>query len=159
MMTEQKYINKIKRLEAEISRLKEKLDFQNMPNKRGPTRGGYEFYINEEWTCVRNAALDDQSVDCVATLMKVRIDPDDERVRIRKILDDDAILCELGDTKQDYEEAKSVIRKMIDALKLADYELALGGFARPGIVRTRINNAIADGVMIIERKKVKEGYE
>lgn len=34
-------------------------------------------------------------------LMKTRIDPDDERVRVRRIKDDDAILDELKSAKMD----------------------------------------------------------
>ena len=84
----------IKRLEAEISKLKEELDYQNMPNHHKPLYGGYEFYINEEWSTIRDGVL---NKDCgfEATLMKCRYDPDDERVRVRRIIDDDAILQEL----------------------------------------------------------------
>lgn len=85
-------------LEREIARLRENLDWQNMPNRREPVRGGYEFYINEEWTCIRDAALN-ENVGFQATLMKVRYDPDDERVRVRRVLDDDAILEELATLK------------------------------------------------------------
>ena len=42
-------------LERKIAKLKEELDWQNMPNRREPFRGGWEFYINEEWTCIRDA--------------------------------------------------------------------------------------------------------
>lgn len=86
-------------LEREIARLREELDWQNMPNRREPFRGGWEFYINEEWTGVRDAALG-ESVGCVATLMKVRFDPDDERVRVRRVLDDDAILKDLAEARK-----------------------------------------------------------
>ena len=86
-------------LEREIGQLKEALDWQNMPNLRVPNRCGYEFYINEEWTCIRDAALGD-SCGGVASLMKVRYDPDDERVRIRRVLDDDAILQELTEARE-----------------------------------------------------------
>jgi len=86
-------------LEREIEQLKEALDWQNMPNRREPVRGGYEFYVNEEWTGIRAAALGD-SCGGVASLMKVRYDPDDERVRIRRVLDDDAILQELTEARE-----------------------------------------------------------
>jgi len=86
-------------LEIENQRLKEALDWQNMPNLRVPNRGGYEFYINEEWTCIRDAALGD-GCGGVASLMKMRYDPDDERVRIRRVLDDDAILQELTEARE-----------------------------------------------------------
>ena len=82
----------------EITELKEKLDWQNMSNRREPLRGGYEFYINEEWTGLRDAALG-EDVGFQATLMKVRFDPDDERVRVRRVRDDDAILEELAALK------------------------------------------------------------
>lgn len=91
-------------LEREIAELKERLDWQNIPNRREPVRGGYEFYINEEWTAVRHAAMD-EDVGCIATLMKVRYDPDDERVRVRRVLDDDAILEELAALKSTASES------------------------------------------------------
>lgn len=80
-------------LEAEIARLREDLDWQNMPNRREPVRGGYEFYINEEWTCIRDAALGEDA-GFQARLMKTRFDPDDERVRVRRVIDDDALLAD-----------------------------------------------------------------
>ena len=80
-------------LEAEIARLREALDWQNMPNRREPVRGGYEFYINEEWTGIRDAALG-ENAGFQATLMKTRFDPDDERVRVRRVIDDDALLAD-----------------------------------------------------------------
>ena len=85
-------------LERRIAELTEALDWQNVPNRREPVRGGYEFYINEEWTGIRDAALG-ENVGFQATLMKVRYDPDDERVRVRRVLDDDAILEELAALK------------------------------------------------------------
>ena len=86
-------------LEREIRELRWQLDYQNMPNRREPVRGGYEFYINEEWTCLRDAALG-EDLGFHATLMKNRFDPDDERVRVRRILDDDAILQELSEARK-----------------------------------------------------------
>ena len=83
-------------LEREVSKLREELDWQNMPNRREPFRGGWEFYINEEWTGIRDAALGEDP-GFRATLMKVRYDPDDERVRVRRVLDDDAILQDLAE--------------------------------------------------------------
>lgn len=85
-------------LERRIAELTEALDWQNVPNRREPVRGGYEFYINEEWTGIRDAALG-ENVGFQATLMKTRYDPDDERVRVRRVLDDDAILEELAAMK------------------------------------------------------------
>lgn len=86
-------------LESEIAKLREELDWQNMPNRREPFRGGWEFYINEEWTGIRDAAMG-EDVGCVATLMKVRFDPDDERVRVRRVMDDDAILQDLAEARK-----------------------------------------------------------
>ena len=94
-------------LEREIRELREKLDWQNMPNRREPVRGGYEFYINEEWTCLRDAALG-EDVGFHAMLMKVRYDPDDERVRVRRILDDDAILQELAEARKALADSENV---------------------------------------------------
>jgi hypothetical protein len=85
-------------LERQIAELKEFADWQNIPNRREPVRGGYEFYINEEWRGIRDAALG-EDVGFQATLMKTRFDPDDERVRVRRVLDDDAILEELATLK------------------------------------------------------------
>jgi len=82
----------------ENAELKEKLDWQNMPNRNPSHRGGYEFYINEEWTGLRGAAMDAEYGWHVA-LRKRRIDPDDERVRVRRVLDDDAILSDLAAAK------------------------------------------------------------
>jgi hypothetical protein len=90
-------------LMREIEELREKLDWQNMPNRREPFRGGYEFYINEEWTCIRDAALG-EDVGFQASLMKTRFDPDDERVRVRRVLDDDAMLEELASLKSSANE-------------------------------------------------------
>lgn len=98
--------DKIQELEKEVARLKEELNYQNMPNRREPLRGGYEFYINEEWTCLREAALG-EDVGFRASLMKTRYDPDDERVRVRRVLDDDAILKELV-------ELKALLNKQFD---------------------------------------------
>lgn len=89
-------------LEAEIARLREDLDWQNMPNRREPVRGGYEFYINEEWTCIRDAALGEDA-GFQARLMKTRFDPDDERVRVRRVIDDDALLA---DARKSYANAE-----------------------------------------------------
>lgn len=83
------------KLREEVERLIEQLNWQNNPNRREPVRGGYEFYVNEEWTGIRGAAMDEE-IGFSATLMKVRYDPDDERVRIRRVLDDDAILHDLA---------------------------------------------------------------
>lgn len=102
-------------LELQLNAALEKLNFQNIPNRREPTRGGYEFYINEEWSCIRDTALN-EDVGCVATLMKTRYDPDDERVRVRRILDDDAILNELDMVKME----KNILKYALDnAIELA----------------------------------------
>lgn len=100
--------------EAERDKYKELANWQNWPNRRGPTRGGYEFYINEEWTGIREANLDD-SVDCAATLMKTRYDPDDERVRIRRVNDDDALIADAdraAAAEAKVAELESVLRKV-----------------------------------------------
>lgn len=57
-------------------------------------RREFEFYINEEWQSIARAALD-SGVDGVASLLKNRFDPDDERVRIRRVAEDDAILHDI----------------------------------------------------------------
>lgn len=87
------------RAEAELAKVRAELDWQNMPNRREPTRGGYEFYVNEEWTGIRDAALGEDA-GFHATLMKTRYDPDDERVRVRRVLDDDAILRDLATERE-----------------------------------------------------------
>lgn len=81
-------------LKAEVKNLKEQVDWQNMPNRNPAARGGYEFYINEEWSCVKTVALGD-GTGTIATLMKSRFDPDDDRVRVRLVKDDDALLDDL----------------------------------------------------------------
>lgn len=87
----------------ELERKIEELDWQNMPNRREPVRGGYEFYINEEWVCLRHGALGEDP-GFHAELMKVRYDPDDERVRVRRVIDDDAILQELAELRKFHSE-------------------------------------------------------
>lgn len=99
VITEDHWRSFARKLECEINDLRERLDWQNQPNRMEPLRGGYEFYINEEWTCLRDAALD-EDVGFHASLMKCRYDPDDERVRVRRIIDDDAILQELTDARE-----------------------------------------------------------
>jgi hypothetical protein len=82
-------------VKQERDELKRELDWQNNRNSGHPTKGGFEFYINEEWTGLANAALD-AYYGWHAALRKNRIDPDDERVRIRRVVEDDAILAELS---------------------------------------------------------------
>jgi NTP pyrophosphatase (non-canonical NTP hydrolase) len=110
--------NEQEKLEREIVRLKDELNWQNMPNRREPLRGGYEFYINEEWTCLRDAALG-EDLGFHAALMKTRYDPDDERVRVRRVLDDDAILKELAELKGLLNSLTNVENKngLVDFLK------------------------------------------
>ncbi len=84
------------RLSEECKKLKEALDWQNGPNRNPAGRGGYEFYINEGWTGVRYAAMNEDP-DFHATLMKCRYDPDDDRVRIRLVKDDDALLADVAE--------------------------------------------------------------
>ena len=84
----------IARLRAENERLRVGLkeqDWQNQPNQNPASYGAYEFYINEEWNWFARAAIDDK-VDMVAHLQKHRTDPDDDRVRIRRVMDDDGLL-------------------------------------------------------------------
>lgn len=93
-------------LEKEIERLKEELNWQNTRNSGHPTCGGFEFYINEEWTGLANEALDaEYGWHCA--LRKHRIDPDDERVRIRRVNEDDAILKERDALKEEVNKLKS----------------------------------------------------
>lgn len=82
-------------LRKEVARVKEELNWQSNRNSGHPTKGGYEFYINEEWTGLAAAALDADYGWCAA-LRKHRIDPDDERVRIRRVVEDDQILNQLA---------------------------------------------------------------
>jgi hypothetical protein len=84
--------------EKDVAKLKEELNWQNHRNSGRPTKGGYEFYINEEWTGVAAAALDTDP-GWHAALRKRRIDPDDERVRIRRVVEDDAILHSLAESE------------------------------------------------------------
>lgn len=81
---------------AKIADLQQELDWQNHRNSGHATKGGFEFYINEEWTGLANAALD-QDAGWQAALRKHRLDPDDERVRIRRVAEDDTIIRELDD--------------------------------------------------------------
>jgi hypothetical protein len=68
----------------EHDKLREELDWQNQRNSGTPTRGGYEFYINEEWLSGGTPSL-----------MRERFDPDDERVRVRRTIEDDALIKEI----------------------------------------------------------------
>lgn len=87
------YHAELTRLRAELEKAKEELNWQNHRNAGHPTKGGFEFYINEEWTGLADAAIDaEYSWHCA--LRKHRIDPDDERVRIRRVAEDDTILKE-----------------------------------------------------------------
>jgi len=81
-------------LERELNEAKEQLNWQNNRNAGYPTKGGFEFYINEEWTGLATAALD-IDYGWHAALRKHRTDPDDERVRVRRVIEDDAILQQL----------------------------------------------------------------
>lgn len=68
--------------DREIKKLRDELNWQNKRNSGHPTRGGFEFYINEEWQGLANAAIDS---DCSwhATLMKKRFDPNAEEAAVR----------------------------------------------------------------------------
>lgn len=83
-----------KSLSDKLVAAEERANWQNMPNRRYPLRGGYEFYINEEWACLRDAAVG-EDVGMTASLMKTRFDPDDDRVRVRLVKDDDGLLDDL----------------------------------------------------------------
>jgi hypothetical protein len=89
-----KLLTEIESFRTELASAKEELNWQNHRNAGHPTRGGFEFYINEEWTGLANAALDADH-GFYAALRKNRIDPDDERVRVRRVAEDDTILREL----------------------------------------------------------------
>lgn len=72
----------------EYDKLREELDWQNKRNSGTPTRGGYEFYINEEWLSGGSPSL-----------MRERYDPDDERVRVRRTIEDDSLLKEIDELR------------------------------------------------------------
>lgn len=107
-------VRSIKELEKEVASLREELNWQNHRNSGHPTKGGFEFYINEEWTGLASAALDsDPGWHCA--LRKRRIDPDDERVRIRRVSEDDAIIAELSTLRSENEELRKAITKVINS--------------------------------------------
>lgn len=86
-------------LEAACSQLKfdnKTLEWQSMPNRNPAGRGAFEFYINELWEVIGRIAIDSDT-GCTAILAKRRRDPDDDRVRIRLIKDDDGLLNDLDD--------------------------------------------------------------
>lgn len=118
--------------EAKVSVLKGKLenaDLENMPNRREPTRGGYEFYINEEWKALALIA-NDTDTGSIATLMKTRFDPDDERVR--RVKDGDAILDDVSTLRALYEKAEAhagFSEKKVTAL-VASVDALLVGITR-----------------------------
>lgn len=105
---------RITQLEKENERLKGDLNWQNNRNSGYPTKGGFEFYINEEWAGLATAAL---GADCgwCAALRKHRIDPDDERVRVRRVIEDDAILNKIAAAEARIQELE---QKLEAALKL-----------------------------------------
>ncbi len=93
--------------EREVKELRRELNWQNNRNSGHPTKGGFEFYINEEWTGLAAAALD-KDAGWHAAIRKHRIDPDDERVRIRRVAEDDAILKQIESLTKQLEEARDV---------------------------------------------------
>ena len=104
---------RIATLEEDNASLKEELDWQNARNSGTPTRGGYEFYINEEWTCLADVAID-QDPGFHASLMKVRHDPDDERVRVRRVIEDDALLSQIATLEREKAEAVNELAKRLE---------------------------------------------
>lgn len=78
-----------------VEKLSQELNWQNNRNASHPTKGGFEFYINEEWTGLANAAMDTDP-GWHAALRKKRMDPDDERVRVRRVIEDDALIAALS---------------------------------------------------------------
>lgn len=86
--------------------LREELDWQNARNNNPAACGAYEFYINEEWEHLARMALDSDDATSTASLMKRRYDPDDERVRVRRVNADDAIISELAKLREENERIK-----------------------------------------------------
>lgn len=99
------------RLKEKLKTANEELDWQNHRNSGHPTKGGYEFYINEEWTGLATAALD---IDAgwQAALRKHRLDPDDERVRIRRVAEDDTIIRESDSLRTQLSSALATIEEL-----------------------------------------------
>lgn len=83
-------------LRKEIKGLRELIDVECIPNRNPASRGAFEFYVCENWMFIRDCALDDENVGMNACITKRRDDPDDERVRIRRIRDDDVLLGDLA---------------------------------------------------------------
>lgn len=108
------------RLKGELERVREELNWQNHRNASTPNRGGFEFYINEEWTWLAGAAMDAEDATSTATLSKRRYDPDDERVRVRRVIEDDAILNDIASLRS---QLGAVKRERDEWLK--QYEAAL----------------------------------
>lgn len=99
------------RLREECDKLREELNWQNKRNSGYPTRGGFEFYVNEEWTGIAHAAIDTDT-NFTASLMKKRFDPDDERVRIRRVIEDDALIAELATLRGLLERALPYVKNI-----------------------------------------------
>jgi len=96
--------------QRERDEFRQELNWQNKRNSGFPTRGGFEFYINEEWTGIAATALDEE-IGWSAGLRKRRIDPDDERVRIRRVIEDDAILTELANAIAERDALRTELAK------------------------------------------------
>lgn len=90
--------------DAVVAKLKEELDWQNQRNSGTPTRGGYEFYINEEWQSGGTPSL-----------MRKRYDPDDERVRVRRVIEDDYLLAEINKLRADNAELLERLRERTES--------------------------------------------
>ena len=100
------HARKKEELASEVARLNQELNWQNNRNSGQPTRGGFEFYINEEWTGLASAALDSDP-GWHAALYKKRMDPDDERVRVRRVVEDDQILKDISSLESALKVAKA----------------------------------------------------
>jgi hypothetical protein len=102
---------KLAEVEKDRKALLEKLDWQNKRNSGQPTRGGFEFYINEEWTGLASAALDEEA-GWRAGLRKMRIDPDDERVRVRRVIEDDEMLFQLSKVTAERDDLRRTVAEL-----------------------------------------------
>lgn len=86
-----------------IGILNEKLNWQNHRNSGWPTRGGYEFYAAEGW----NAAPE------MSHIMRERYDPDDDRVRVRRVAEDDQLLADLAAEKKRVAELVELVNSIV----------------------------------------------
>lgn len=145
-------------LEKDNARLKDELNWQNRRNSGHPTKGGYEFYINEEWTGIASAPLN-YDPSWHAALRKKRIDPDDERVRIRRVAEDDELITQIDRLTAQLAEAQadglSRITRWIEAHCDGDWEhqngLKIESSDNPGMfVKLSVDGTEADNLGIKE---------